>query len=139
MAGAGEPEQKPEPIRCEIVCWNETGPVDANILAGRLNHLCGVEGIRVLMLDGPQAWKSSSNGLEFARVSERQLKHGGQDRPAGHGEAGDLPALCRVLPGCVRRSVPQGLATVGNPRAARLAAGRVVVESYPFAAGSRWG
>jgi hypothetical protein len=47
--------------------------VDAEILAGRLNHLCGVRGIRVLMLDGPQAWKSRSNGLEHARVSERQL------------------------------------------------------------------
>ncbi|MGA2166867.1 MAG: hypothetical protein ABSG62_01565 [Terracidiphilus sp.] len=65
------------PIACEIIPSmppeDDPGPVDANILAGRLNHLCGVRGIRVIMLDGPQAWKSCSNGLEHARVSERQL------------------------------------------------------------------
>ena len=49
------------------------GPVDANILAGRLNHLCGIHNIRVIVLDGPQAWKSRHNGFEHARTSERQL------------------------------------------------------------------
>ena len=72
------------PIACEIIppfapgldenlVLAPPGPVDANLLAGRLNHLCGVRGIRILMLDGPQAWKSRSNGLEHARVSDRQL------------------------------------------------------------------
>ena len=65
------------PISCEIIPsklpGDEPGPVDANILAGRLNHLCGVRGIRIILLDGPQAWKSRHNGLQHARVSERQL------------------------------------------------------------------
>ena len=43
------------------------------MLAGRLNHLCAVRGIRVMLLDGPQAWKSKNNGFAHARVSERQL------------------------------------------------------------------
>jgi hypothetical protein len=60
-------------ITCEILVWNEPGPVLADPLAGRLNHLCNVRGIRTLMLDGPQAWKSRFNGLEHARVSEKQL------------------------------------------------------------------
>ncbi len=60
-------------IECEIFPWHEAGVVDANMLAGRLNHLCGMRGVNVIMLDGPQAWKSQSNGLEHARVSERQL------------------------------------------------------------------
>ena len=47
--------------------------MDANILAGRLNHLCGIHNIRVIVLDGPQAWKSRHNGFEHARTSERQL------------------------------------------------------------------
>lgn len=75
------PTKTPDPaeslITCEIITWNEEGlkpgPVDAEILAGRLNHLCAVRDIRVLVLDGPQAWKSRSNGLEHARLSERQL------------------------------------------------------------------
>jgi hypothetical protein len=69
------------PIHCEIIPSTAGGldsgiaaeSVDANILAGRLNHLCGVRNIRVIVLDGPQAWKSQHNGLEHARASERQL------------------------------------------------------------------
>ena len=68
-------------VECEIVPFGppgldaetDRGPVDAENLAGRLNHLCAVRDIRILMLDGPQAWKSRTNGLEHARVSERQL------------------------------------------------------------------
>jgi hypothetical protein len=73
------------PIHCEILPWNDGGLdfdaesglastwVDANVLAGRLNHLCNASSIRVIVLDGPQAWKSRYNGLEHARVGERQL------------------------------------------------------------------
>lgn len=75
-------------VTCEIIPWNDSGPVDAEILAGRLNHLCGVRGIRVLLLDGPQAWKSRTNGLEHSRVSERQL-----NTPAKTG----LPGLVKPL------------------------------------------
>lgn len=71
------PQTADNPISCEIVpsvaCDDDRGFVDANTLAGRINHLCNVRGIRVIMLDGPQAWKSRSNGLEHSRVSERQL------------------------------------------------------------------
>jgi hypothetical protein len=48
-------------------------PVDTEVLAGQLNHLANVRGIRAIVLSGPQAWKSRWNGLEHARVSERQL------------------------------------------------------------------
>jgi hypothetical protein len=68
-----EADAAENPISCEIVVWNDPGPVEAEILAGRLNHLCGVRGVRMLLLDGPQAWKSQHNGLEHARISERQL------------------------------------------------------------------
>jgi hypothetical protein len=69
------------PVTCEIIALHPPGfdashgqgPIDPEILAGRLNHLCTVRSIRILMLDGPQAWKSAENGLQHARVSERQL------------------------------------------------------------------
>jgi hypothetical protein len=136
IATAGEPELKPEPapIRCEIVCWNEAGPVDANILAGRLNHLCGVEGIQVLMLDGPQAWKSSSNGLEFARVSERQLntaaKTGlpGMVKPVTYRRFAEF---CLDVYDALCRRGWRRLETRGQPGSPPQ---RVLVESYPFAA-----
>lgn len=61
------------PVACEITMWNEPGSVLPDVLAGRLNHLCGVRGVRTILLDGPQAWKSRDNGLQHARVSEKQL------------------------------------------------------------------
>jgi hypothetical protein len=121
-------------INCEIIQWNDAGSVEVEILAGRLNHLCGVRGIRVLMLDGPQAWKSSTNGLEHSRVSERQLntaaKTGlpGMVKPATYRNFAEFcldlyDALCRR--GWCR------LSTREQPGAQQE---RVLVESYPFAA-----
>jgi hypothetical protein len=87
-AGPGLPPQPPftppiakgpaaGSVTCKIILWSgadvEPGPINPEILAGRLNHLCAMRDIRVLMLDGPQAWKSRFNGLAYARVSERQL------------------------------------------------------------------
>ena len=151
-------EPAESPISCNIVSWNGPGGdpgldsgldpgrgldpasdstptfVDANILAGRLNHLCALRGIRVIMLDGPQAWKSRSNGMEHARVSERQLntaaKTGlpGMVKPATYRNFAEFcldlyDALCRR--GWCR------LSTREQPGAQQE---RVLVESYPFAA-----
>ncbi|WP_420237312.1 hypothetical protein ACOBR2_17090 [Telmatobacter bradus] len=69
--------QPTAPIECQILPMGPEGepegPVDPEILAGRLNHLCTIRDIRILMLDGPQAWKSEKNGLTYARLGERQL------------------------------------------------------------------
>jgi hypothetical protein len=108
--------------------------VDANILAGRLNHLANLRGIRVIMLDGPQAWKSRENGLEHSRVSERQLntaaKTGlpGMVKPVTYRAFAEFcldvyDALCRR--GWSRLDT---FAQPGSPPE------RVVVESYPYAA-----
>jgi hypothetical protein len=125
-------------IACEIISWREStldpNPVDAEILAGRLNHLCGVRDIRVLLLDGPQAWKSRFNGLEHSRVSERQLntaaKTGlpGMVKPVTYRPFAEFcldvyEALCRR--GWKRletRNQP------GSPQE------RVLVECYPYGA-----
>jgi hypothetical protein len=123
-----------ETIACEIVAWNDPGPVDADVLAGKLNHMCSLRGIRIMMLDGPQAWKSDSNGLEFARVSERQLntaaKTGlpGVVKPVTYRKFAEFcldvyEALCRR--GWMR------LDSSDHPAAT---AQRVLVESYPHAA-----
>lgn len=124
----------PRPIRCEIIPWNDAGPVDANILAGRLNHLCGVRGIRVMMLDGPQAWKSRNNGLEHARVSERQLNTAAKTGLPGMVKPITYRAFAEfcvdVFDGLCRRGWRR-LETRDQP-APRP--GRMLVESYPHAA-----
>jgi len=134
------PQPAEQPIECEIIPWSAPEPeaaavpVDANILAGRLNHLCGVRGIRLIMLDGPQAWKSRSNGLEHARVSEQQLntsaKTGlpGMVKPITYRPFAEFcldvyDALCRR--GWRRLETRE---QPGSPQE------RVLVESYPHAA-----
>jgi hypothetical protein len=121
-------------IACEIIPWNEAGPVDANILAGKLNHLCGIRDVRVLMLDGPQAWKSRHNGLEHARVSERQLNTAAKTGLPGMVKPVTYRAFAEfcldVYDGLCRRGWKR-LETVAQPGAVSE---RVLVESYPYAA-----
>ncbi len=130
---SGLPEQA-GPVSCEIVVWNEPGPVEAGVLAGRLSQLCGMREIRVLMLDGPQAWKSRNNGLEHARVSERQLntaaKTGlpGMVKPATYRRFAEF--CVDVYDGLCRRGWRR-LETREQPDEGQP---RVLVESYPHAA-----
>ena len=140
------------PITCEIIVLEPPGlgaaldqsrihsAIDPEILAGRLNHLCVVRNIRILMLDGPQAWKSAANGLQHARVSERQLntaaKTGlpGMVKPATYRSFAEFcmdvyDALCRRG---WRRLATRPQPDAPSPAAASLE--RVLVESYPHAA-----
>jgi hypothetical protein len=129
-------------IACEILPSTATdpssepdsGPVDANILAGRLNHMCGVRKIRIIVLDGPQAWKSSTNGQAHARLSERQLntaaKTGlpGMVKPVTYRPFAEFcldvyDALCR-----------RGWRRLESRDQPCSPTERILVESYPFAA-----
>jgi hypothetical protein len=134
-------------IACEIVPFAATGPdgkicanrvnavrVDAEILAGRLNDLCAARGIRVMMLDGPQAWKSGDSGLRHARVSEREL-----NTAAKTGLPGVVtPRTYRTFAEfCI--DVYDALCRRGWKRLSSRGRGampheRVLVESYPYAA-----
>ena len=127
------------PVACEIVMWTDGGAVEAEVLAGRLNHLCNERGIRVLLLDGPQAWKSRSNGLEHARVSERALntaaKTGlpGLVKPATYRRFAEFcvdvyDAMCR-----------RGWKRLTAAEKPDTSSQRVLVESYPYAAWKQLG
>jgi hypothetical protein len=130
--------QADPPIACEIfpsiALQAAPGPVDADILAGLLNHLSNVRGIRVIMLDGPQAWKSRSNGLEHSRVSERQLntaaKTGlpGMVKPVTYRPFAEF---CLDVYDALCRRGWRRLETSDQPGSSPE---RVLVESYPFAA-----
>jgi hypothetical protein len=122
------------PIACEIFPWNESGAVDANTLAGRLNHLCGVRGIHIVMLDGPQAWKSRANGLEHARVSERQLNTAAKTGLPGMVKPVTYRAFaefCLDVYDALCRRGWRRLDTLPQPGSLPQ---RVLVESYPHAA-----
>jgi hypothetical protein len=137
-----QPAQNAGPVACEIILpgtlYSEAGPVDAQVLSGVLNHLCGVRKIHMIMLDGPQAWKSRHNGLEHARVSERQINTASKT---------GLPGLVKPFPyrtfaefcldvydGLCHRGWRRldTLDRPGSPLDQRQE--RVLVESYPHAA-----
>jgi hypothetical protein len=149
FAGPNGSEPSQTPISCEVIPSfapgldaelrpAPAGPVDANLLAGRLNHLAGVRGIRIMVLDGPQAWKSRSNGFQHARVGDRQL-----NRVTKTGLPGLVkPLTCRIFAEfCL--DVYDALCRRGWRR---LASGdqlgsapgqgqeRILIESCPFAA-----
>ena len=136
------PETSQPPIACEILpptltdsaTEPDAGGVDANILGGRLNHMCGVRGIRIMVLDGPQAWKSRTNGQVHARISERQLntaaKTGlpGMVKPVTYRPFAEFcldvyDALCR-----------RGWRRLESRDQPCSPTERILVESYPFAA-----
>jgi len=140
---------KPGTLKCEIIrftaadsigsldsfglCAKSANPVDAEVLAGRLNHLSNTRGIRAIVLNGPQAWKSSANGLEHARVSERQLHTAKTGLPgvvAPRTWRAFAEFCMDVYDGLCRRGWRR-LSTEG--RAATLE-DRVLIESCPHAA-----
>jgi hypothetical protein len=110
------------------------GLVDANVLAGLLNHMAAVRGIQVMMLDGPQAWKSRDNGCEHARVSESELNTAAKTglpgivkpltyRPFAEFCLDVYDALCR-----------RGWRRLETREQPGTGPERVLVESYPHAA-----
>ena len=140
-------------IGCEIVAFGPPGlesepgrlpsarePVDAEILAGRLNHLCAMREIRVMMLDGPQAWKSVGNGLAYARGCERQLNISTKTGLPGMAKPGPyrhFAEFCMDLYDALCRRGWRRLETHASParsEPAEAAGQRVLVESYPHAA-----
>jgi hypothetical protein len=134
LAAESAPNQAGDLITCEILPWSDPGPVNAGILAGRLNHLCAVRGIHVLMLDGPQAWKSRFNGLKQARLSERQVNTAAKTGLPGiitpHTYRPFTEFCLDVYDALCRRGW-QRLETREQPG---LTQERVLVESYPYAA-----
>ena len=126
------------PIGCEILSLMDAGDgqrtVDANLLAGRMNHLCNTRGIRVIMLDGPQAWKSLTNGLEHSRVSERQLNTAAKTGLPGMVKPVTYRAFaefCLDVYDALCRRGWKRLETKDQPGSPQ---DRVLVESYPHAA-----
>jgi len=126
------------PISCEIVAsmqpGDPPGPVDANILAGRLNHLCNIRGIRLILLDGPQAWKSSSNGLEHSRVSERQLNTAAKTGLPGMVKPVTYRAFAEFCLDVYDALCRRGWRRLETQEQPGSPPDRVLVESYPHAA-----
>lgn len=130
--------QTAHPIACQIIpsvaVGQDDGPIDANILAGRLNQLCAVRGIRVMMLDGPQAWKSRTNGFEHARASERQLNTAAKTGLPGMVKPITYRAFAEFCLDVYDALCRRGWRRMDTSDRSAAPQDRVLVESYPYAA-----
>ena len=126
------------PVACEIVSaivpGNEPGPVQAEVLAGRLNHLCGLRGIRTVMLDGPQAWKSADNGSAHARLSERLLNTAAKTGLPGMVKPVTYRAFAEFCVDVYDALCRRGWKRLVASDRPKDSGEHVLVESYPYAA-----
>jgi hypothetical protein len=121
-------------IRYDLLTIPLSGVPSSSDLAEWINKTCLARGIRILLLDGPQSWKSSINGLKHSRQCERGL-----NTPAKTGEpmsvrpSGYAPFVSFLI------SIFDALSSFGWERL--TACGnelqptvRVLVESFPLSA-----
>ena len=132
--GAAVLERDQGLIQCQLVRIPLTGAPSPEALAEYLDRFCFREGIRLLLLDGPQGWKAKDNGLRHSRQCERKL-----NTPAKTGEPMSVkPANYGVF---VSFSIAvydalgargwQRLSTVGS---ALEPTRRILIESFPLSA-----
>jgi len=118
-------EQKGPQIVCDIIRWNEPYSPPVVELALRLNQICVERGAGVLMLDGPQAWKSEE--ASRADLSE----------PSGSSGIADsyerFVGYCLALYDALGRLGWQRLAAQERSGKSRKTQ-KLLVESYPHAA-----
>jgi hypothetical protein len=130
-------DQKGPRISCEIIRWDDPAPPPVVDLALRLNTLCLERNVQVLMLDGPQAWKSEDNGQPFCRVSERELNTSAKTGLPGTvlpGTYERFVGYCLALYDALSRLGWQRLTTRNQPDTPGGPPRKILVESYPHAA-----
>lgn len=127
-------EQSGPSIHCEILRWKDSAPPPVIELALRLDQTSEQHGAQVLMLDGPQAWKSDDNGYVHSRVSERALNTAAKMGLPGTvlpGSYERFVGYCLALYDALARLGWQRLATRDYPD---LVPQKILIESYPHAA-----
>jgi hypothetical protein len=120
-----------EGIEVDFVTVPLPGDPEPSRLAEFLVELCTTHRAEFLLLDGPQAWKDSSNGLVHSRVCERAL-----NTPAKTGLPGSVKPSNYLPFVSFSISVFDELAARGWPRLGKPDHSErpVAVESFPFSA-----
>lgn len=121
-------------VCAELLALPLRGRPQPEELATFLNQYCADRGIRVLLLDGPQAWKSSRSALVHSRQCEREL-----NTPAKTGLPGNVKPRNYLPFVTFSIQVFDALCSAGWERleAAPTVLGptrRIVVESFPLSA-----
>jgi hypothetical protein len=131
-------------IQCEVIpvetLTTDTGApemrekVDPLDLANRLQCFCRKREINILLLDGPQAWKSRTNGQEYARVSERALNTAAKTGLPGEVRPRTYTHFAEFSIAVFNALTLLGWNRLSTKRRPGDEAERLLVESYPHAA-----
>lgn len=118
----------------ELVTIPLRGIPQASDLAAYLNQYCVNAGIRVLLLDGPQAWKADDSALLHSRKCEREL-----NTPAKTGLPNTVKPANYLAFVAFSIQVFDSLCAAGWERLLSVPAEikpstRVVIESFPLSA-----
>lgn len=106
-----------------------SGRPSAEELATKLADVCHHLSAAALLLDGPQAWKHSGNGLEHSRVCERELNTPGKTGLPGCAKPGDyLPFIAFSV------AVFQALVAKGFKLWTGKPSSRLALETFPSSA-----
>jgi hypothetical protein len=128
-------EQERSSITCELLEIPLTGVPSCMSLSEWIDRVCRRDGIRAILLDGPQGWKASNTGLVHSRRCERDL-----NTPAKTGEPSFVKPANYAPFVQFSISVYDALASFGWERlpgiGRTLEAQRLLIESFPLAA---WG
>ena len=115
-----------------------SGQPAAADLARCLETLAQDRGAQVMLIDGPQAWKSATNGLEHSRRCERALNTPGKTGLPGNTKPANY---CGFITFSIE--LFDELASHGWPRLAAInppdPACRVTIESFPTSAWRKLG
>ena len=119
------------PVRLSAI--GLSGPPDLGALAKAVAGLAEQLDARLILIDGPQAWKSPDNGLLHCRVCERQLATQGKTGLPGFTKPANYAPFISFAIGLFDR-----LTEVGWPRlpveSALTSSGRFALESFPTSA-----
>lgn len=131
--GAVVMEQQHDSIKGKLINIPLVGEPSCAVLADWLEGFCLREGIRIIILDGPQGWKSTDNGLLHSRCCEREL-----NTPAKTGKPSSVkPANYGPF---VKFSIGvyDALSSFGWERLSRIGSilkeQRLLIESFPLSA-----
>jgi len=124
-------QMKTGEVECKKVSLEATGEPEPSNVADKVAELASLNGCRLIMIDGPQAWKHPDNGHPYQRDCERKL-----NTPAKTGLPGEvlptnyLPFVCFAI------DVFNYLGQLGFPRLQdqNFGSSKVAVEAFPLSA-----
>jgi hypothetical protein len=103
------------------------------LLAQFLDDLAQELGVRAILIDGPQAWKSPNNGLEHSRICERLLFTQAKTGLIGNAKPGTAIGFVSFAIALFDELGLRGWSRLDG-RTAQVADGQVALESFPTAA-----